>query len=47
MMYLHNLNIPLSLSLFHACLRTPQGLGNAFLSNVNACDALFHVVSKL
>ncbi len=24
-----------------------QGLGNAFLSNINACDALFHVVRKL
>ena len=23
-----------------------QGLGNAFLSNIGACDALFHVVSK-
>ena len=24
-----------------------QGLGNAFLSNINACDALFHVIRKL
>lgn len=23
-----------------------KGLGNAFLSNINACDAVFHVVSK-
>ena len=23
-----------------------KGLGNAFLSNINACDAIFHVVSK-
>ena len=23
-----------------------QGLGNAFLSHVNACDALFHVMSE-
>ena len=23
-----------------------KGLGNAFLSNINACDAMFHVVSK-
>ena len=24
-----------------------KGLGNAFLSNISACDAMFHVVSKL
>ena len=23
-----------------------QGLGNAFLSHISACDALFHVVSE-
>ena len=23
-----------------------QGLGNAFLSHIGACDAIFHVVSK-
>ena len=23
-----------------------QGLGNAFLANIDACDAIFHVVSK-
>lgn len=23
-----------------------KGLGNAFLSNINACDAIFHVISK-
>ena len=23
-----------------------KGLGNAFLSNINACDAMFHVVRK-
>ena len=30
-----------------ANLFSMQGLGNAFLSNINACDALFHVVRKL
>ena len=24
-----------------------QGLGNAFLANISACDAIFHVVSKI
>ena len=24
-----------------------QGLGNAFLANISACDALFHILSKL
>ena len=24
-----------------------QGLGNAFLSHIGACDAIFHVVRKL
>ncbi len=23
-----------------------QGLGNAFLANIDACDAIFHVISK-
>ena len=24
-----------------------QGLGNAFLANISACDALFHILSEL
>ena len=35
------------LCVLHLCCYPMQGLGNAFLSNINACDALFHVVRKL
>ena len=30
----------------HSHIVHTQGLGNAFLSNISACDAIFHCISK-